>query len=274
MCTADLLPDCGQQLLSVDGRFGRRFERVECLRHTVQEPGVEETEPHSLVGRGQQSGEGNGLFLPGRPMLPGSVQCVQIRDIHKGPQLGPPEPAEQTERQLLGISAVPDPQRSVAVLPHHGVSGDEWRQRDQAARHLGCLIRYSRRQPFPGPGEARAPRVGLGLPEPGSDGRTEAVAVRVEIVEQEAGRPVATHVAHREPAGGVLRRVPYDPLFGGVSILQLYVQGMGGIGVPAQVMSMLPYIATILVLTIISAGSVRGKLDAPACLGKPFRPAT
>jgi simple sugar transport system permease protein len=63
-------------------------------------------------------------------------------------------------------------------------------------------------------------------------------------------------------------------LFGGVTILQLYVQGMGGIGVPAQVMSMLPYLATILVLTIISAGSMRGRLDAPACLGKPFRPAT
>lgn len=63
-------------------------------------------------------------------------------------------------------------------------------------------------------------------------------------------------------------------LFGGVSILQLYVQGMGGIGVPAQVMSMLPYLATILVLTLISAGAGRGRLDAPACLGKPFRPAT
>ena len=63
-------------------------------------------------------------------------------------------------------------------------------------------------------------------------------------------------------------------LFGGVTILQLYVQGMGGIGVPSQVMSMLPYLATIVVLTIISAGSVRGRLDAPACLGKPFRPAT
>jgi simple sugar transport system permease protein len=63
-------------------------------------------------------------------------------------------------------------------------------------------------------------------------------------------------------------------LFGGVTILQLYVQGMGGIGVPAQVLSMLPYVATIVVLTIISAGSWRGRLDAPACLGKPFRPAT
>ena len=63
-------------------------------------------------------------------------------------------------------------------------------------------------------------------------------------------------------------------LFGGVTILQLYAQGAGGFGIPAQVMSMLPYLATILVLTVIAAGPWRGRLDAPACLGKPFRPAT
>lgn len=63
-------------------------------------------------------------------------------------------------------------------------------------------------------------------------------------------------------------------IFGGVAILQLYLQGSGGIGVPAQVMNMLPYLATILVLTFISAGPWRGRLDAPACLGKPFRPAS
>jgi general nucleoside transport system permease protein len=63
-------------------------------------------------------------------------------------------------------------------------------------------------------------------------------------------------------------------LFGGVTILQLYAQGAGGFGIPAQVMSMLPYLATILVLTIIAAGPWKGRLDAPACLGKPFRPAT
>ncbi|MFQ6016715.1 MAG: ABC transporter permease [Kiloniellaceae bacterium] len=62
-------------------------------------------------------------------------------------------------------------------------------------------------------------------------------------------------------------------LFGGVTILQLHAQGGGGLGVPSQVMSMLPYIATILVLTLISAGPFRGRLNAPACLGKPFRPA-
>ncbi len=64
-------------------------------------------------------------------------------------------------------------------------------------------------------------------------------------------------------------------LFGGVTILQLHAQGSGGLfGLPAQVLSMLPYIATILVLTVIAAGPWRGRLDAPASLGKPFRPAT
>jgi general nucleoside transport system permease protein len=63
-------------------------------------------------------------------------------------------------------------------------------------------------------------------------------------------------------------------LFGGVTILQLYAQGAGGFGIPAQVMSMLPYLATIVVLAIIAGGPWKGRLDAPACLGKPFRPAT
>jgi simple sugar transport system permease protein len=63
-------------------------------------------------------------------------------------------------------------------------------------------------------------------------------------------------------------------LFGGVTILQLYAQGSGGFGVPAQVMSMLPYLATIFVLAVIAGGPWKGRLDAPACLGQPFRPAT
>jgi general nucleoside transport system permease protein len=65
-------------------------------------------------------------------------------------------------------------------------------------------------------------------------------------------------------------------LFGGVTILQLYAQGSGGgfLGLPAQVLSMMPYLATIVVLAVIAGGPWKGRLDAPACLGKPFRPAT
>lgn len=63
-------------------------------------------------------------------------------------------------------------------------------------------------------------------------------------------------------------------LFGGVTILQFYAKAAGGFGIPSQVMSMLPYLATIVVLTIIAAGPWKGRLDAPACLGKPFRPST
>lgn len=63
-------------------------------------------------------------------------------------------------------------------------------------------------------------------------------------------------------------------LFGGIAILQLYLQGSGLVFVPTQVLAMLPYIATIVVLTLISSGSLSKRLDAPACLGRAFRPAT
>ena len=61
-------------------------------------------------------------------------------------------------------------------------------------------------------------------------------------------------------------------LFGGVAVLQLYAQGSGFTAVPTQFLAMLPYLATVVVLTIISSGSLRARLAAPACLGKPFRP--
>ena len=60
-------------------------------------------------------------------------------------------------------------------------------------------------------------------------------------------------------------------LFGGITILQLHAQAIG-IGVPAQVMSMLPYLATIAVLVVISRDHNKIKLNAPACIGKPFHP--
>jgi simple sugar transport system permease protein len=60
-------------------------------------------------------------------------------------------------------------------------------------------------------------------------------------------------------------------LFGGISILQLHAQAMG-IGIPSQVMSMLPYLATIVVLVLISRDQNKIKLNSPACIGKPFHP--
>jgi len=65
-------------------------------------------------------------------------------------------------------------------------------------------------------------------------------------------------------------------IFGGINILQLHVQGFGediGVAIPSQLLSMLPYLATILVLVLISMDSARGRLNAPACLGKVFHPA-
>lgn len=58
-------------------------------------------------------------------------------------------------------------------------------------------------------------------------------------------------------------------LFGGITILQLHAQAIG-IGIPPQVMSMLPYLATIIVLVLISSDRTKIKLNAPASLGKPF----
>jgi simple sugar transport system permease protein len=60
-------------------------------------------------------------------------------------------------------------------------------------------------------------------------------------------------------------------LFGGVTIAQLHVQGMG-VHVPSQLMSMLPYLATVVVLVVISRDATRIRLNAPACIGKVFHP--
>lgn len=60
-------------------------------------------------------------------------------------------------------------------------------------------------------------------------------------------------------------------LFGGVTILQFYLQGMG-VTIPSQILSMLPYLATIVVLALISRNPDWIRLNMPASLGKPFRP--
>ena len=58
-------------------------------------------------------------------------------------------------------------------------------------------------------------------------------------------------------------------IFGSVSILQMNLQGFG-VSIPAQFFVMAPYLATIIVLVIISSDRLRIKLNAPACLTIPF----
>jgi len=60
-------------------------------------------------------------------------------------------------------------------------------------------------------------------------------------------------------------------LFGGVTLAQFQAQGMG-VDIPSQYLSMLPYLATIVVLAIISRDAAAIRLNAPASLGKPFHP--
>lgn len=59
-------------------------------------------------------------------------------------------------------------------------------------------------------------------------------------------------------------------LFGAVTILQLHAQGWG-VGVPSQLMSALPYLATVIVLVLISRARTGGS-TAPAALGTVFVP--
>jgi ABC-type uncharacterized transport system permease subunit len=62
-------------------------------------------------------------------------------------------------------------------------------------------------------------------------------------------------------------------LFGGVMVAQLFVQGSGlEINIPSQFLSSLPYLATIIVLVIISRDQNTVRLNAPVSLGQPYRP--
>ncbi len=58
-------------------------------------------------------------------------------------------------------------------------------------------------------------------------------------------------------------------LFGAVMALQFYAQAIG-VPIPTQFLAMLPYLATIVVLVLISRNPNTIKLNAPASLGKPF----
>ena len=60
-------------------------------------------------------------------------------------------------------------------------------------------------------------------------------------------------------------------LFGSVTLAQFQAQA-SGVAVPSQMLAMLPYLATILVLAIISRNATTIRLNAPASLGKPYHP--
>jgi len=60
-------------------------------------------------------------------------------------------------------------------------------------------------------------------------------------------------------------------LFGGVTMLQFHLQTTG-VDIPSQFLSMLPYLATILVLALISRNPRWLRVNMPASIGKPFFP--
>ena len=60
-------------------------------------------------------------------------------------------------------------------------------------------------------------------------------------------------------------------LFGGVTMLQFYLQGQG-VQIPSQLLTAMPYLATIVVLALISRNPTWIRVNMPASLGKPFYP--
>ncbi len=58
-------------------------------------------------------------------------------------------------------------------------------------------------------------------------------------------------------------------LFGAVTIGQLHAQALG-LGIPSQLLSSLPYLATIVVLVLISGNRRLTMMNTPASLGRPF----
>jgi simple sugar transport system permease protein len=60
-------------------------------------------------------------------------------------------------------------------------------------------------------------------------------------------------------------------LFGGVTVLQLNLQAQG-VQISSHLLTMMPYVATVIVLALISRNVAFIRLNMPASLGKPFRP--
>ena len=60
-------------------------------------------------------------------------------------------------------------------------------------------------------------------------------------------------------------------LFGGVTMLQFHLQG-AGVEVPSELLSALPYVATIVVLALISRNPTWIRVNMPASLGRSFHP--
>jgi simple sugar transport system permease protein len=60
-------------------------------------------------------------------------------------------------------------------------------------------------------------------------------------------------------------------LFGGVTMLQFFLQGTGA-EIPSQLLTMSPYLATIVVLALISRNPRWIRLNMPMSLGKSFNP--
>jgi simple sugar transport system permease protein len=74
-----------------------------------------------------------------------------------------------------------------------------------------------------------------------------------------------------QSGSSILRVLAWADLFGAIIIVQLHAQGLE-IPIPAQFLTSLPYIATIVVLVLIASNRRLTMINTPASLGKPFVP--
>jgi hypothetical protein len=96
--------------------------------------------------------------------------------------------------------------------------------------------------------------------------------VKVLDVRLQRYRVASSLLARIDFVAGSTARVLFGAyLFGGVTMLQFHLQGMG-VQVASQFLVMLPYVATIVVLVLISSNAAWIKANMPASLGKAFTP--
>ncbi len=131
----------------------------------------------------------------------------------------------------------------------------------ESAHALGYPVRRIR--PRGGGGGRRAVR---------ARGRLHLHRLYAALGRRHGGRPRLDragtyHLRHLAPGTVLLGAY----LFGGVTMLQFHLQATG-VQVASQLLSMLPYVATIVVLALISRNPAWIRANMPASLGKPFHP--
>ena len=119
---------------------------------------------------------------------------------------------------------------------------------------------------FPTSAQNSAPlKIGFVYVSPvGDAGWTHQHDIARLAMEKNLAGKVTTKFVENVPEGADAERVIRD-------LAQFQAQA-AGVAIPSQLLAMLPYLATIVVLALISRDAGLIRLNAPASLGRPFHP--